>query len=600
MENEKIIILGAGYAGIKAAKTLNKKFKKDNSVEITLIDQNPHHTLLTELHEVAGNRIESSGVKISLTDIFSNSKVQVVEDKITDINTKKELLISENKKYDYDYLVLGVGSEPAYFNIPGMEENAFTLWSLDDAKEINNHIRNMFKLAANEQDLNKREEMLTFTIGGAGFTGIETAGEIAEWTDDLCDKYNISPREVSIKVVEAQKGILPNLGAQQIRNAEQYLTQELEVDLLTEANICEVKNNSILVNSCTKEDGYITDTSDSEEEIKTRTLIWTGGIKAKDFVKKIGVNLNHRDRIEVNQYLQTSINNIYAIGDNAYFETKDDYALPQLVEAAVQAGKCAAYNIHADIKDKQLKEFDPQLHGVMVSVGSNYAVAELKPISNLTIPLVGFLAMMAKHLINIHYLFEVNGFKLVFKYIKEQFSHTKGGIGMLVRHFSKKSGTFWLAFLRVFLGLRFLLEAISKIQKGWLTSSEGFLVSGASSVLWSSGTPEWYVNLLKTFMVPHQVIFQKILVLAELGVALSLIFGCLTILGGLVAAGMSANFIMGALGSDAGIWEPVWLFLISLTMLSGAGKAFGIDYYLIPWLLNLSNRPVEYNKDIPA
>ena len=171
---------------------------------------------------------------------------------------------------------------------------------------------------------------------------------------------------------------------------------------------------------------------------------------------------------------------------------------------------------------------------------------------------------------------------------------------MLVRHFSKKSGTFWLAFLRVFLGLRFLLEAISKIQKGWLTSSEGFLVSGASSVLWSSGTPEWYVNLLKTFMVPHQVLFQKILVLAELGVAFSLIFGCLTILGALVAIGMSANFIMGALGSDAGIWEPVWLFLISLTMLSGAGKAFGVDYYLIPWLLNLSNKSVEYNKDIPA
>ncbi|MBM7555891.1 FAD-dependent oxidoreductase [Halanaerobacter jeridensis] len=598
--DKKIAILGAGYAGVKAAKTLNKKFKKDDSVEITLIDQNSHHTLLTELHEVAGNRIESSGVKISLTDLFANSKVNVVKDKVNDINTEKQEIIAHNSNYDYDYLVLGVGSEPTYFNIPGMEENAFTLWSLEDAQKINDHIRNMFKLAANEQDLVKRQQMLTFVIGGAGFTGVETAGEIAEWTDKLCEQYNISPQEVSIKIVEAQEGILPVLEEKQVKNAEKYLSEKLGVELLTQSNICEVKNNSIIINNCSKEDGYITDTSNQEEEIDTNTLIWTGGIKAKDLVKKTGVQLNHRDRIEVNDYLQTSIENIYAIGDNAYFETEDNSALPQLVEGALQAGSCAAHNIYASITNKELKEFDPQLHGVMVSIGSNYAVAELKPISNLTIPLVGFLAMMTKHLINIHYLFEVKGFNLIFKYIKEQFSHTKGGIGMLVRHFSKKSGTFWLAFLRVFLGLRFLLEGISKLQKGWLTSPDGFLVSGASSVLWSEGSPEWYINLLKTFVVPQQVLFQKVLVLTELAVGLSLIFGCLTILGALAAAGMSANFILGAMGSSAGIWEPVWLFLISITMLSGAGKAFGIDYYLIPWLLNLSDQSVEYNEDIPA
>ena len=598
--SKKIAILGAGYAGVKAAKTLNKKFKKDDSVEINLIDQNLHHTLLTELHEVAGNRIQSSGVKISLKDIFATTKVNIITDKINDINTKEQKLISSQEEYNYDYLVLGVGSEPAYFNIPGMEEHAFTLWSLEDAKNINDHIRNMFKLAANEQNLKKRKEMLTFIIGGGGFTGIETAGEIAEWTDKLCEQYNISPQEVNIKVVEAQNGILPNLREDLSQQAAKYLTQELEVELLTEASICEVNNNSITINNCNKEDGYITDTLNQEEEINTRTLIWTGGIKAKDFVKQIGIELNHRDRIEVNDYLQTSIDNIYAVGDNAYFETEDDNVLPQLVEAALQAGQCAAYNIYADINGKDLKEFNPQLHGEMVSIGPNYAVAELKPISNLTIPLVGFLAMIFKHLINIHYLFEVKGFKLIFKYIKEQFSHTKGGIGMLVRHFSKKSGTFWLAFLRVFLGLRFLLEGISKLQKGWLTSSDGFLVSGASSVLWSEGSPEWYISLLKTFVVPQQVLFQKVLVLTELAVGLSLIFGCLTILGALAAAGMSANFIFGAMGSSAGIWEPVWLFLISITMLSGAGKAFGIDYYLIPWLLNLSDQPVEYNKDIPA
>ncbi|GAB6099093.1 FAD-dependent oxidoreductase [Halanaerocella petrolearia] len=600
---KRVVILGAGYAGIKAAKTLNKKFKKDDTVEITLIDQNKHHTLLTELHEVAGNRIGPNGVKVSLEDVFAKTKVNLVQDKITDVNTEQQKLTSETNDYQYDHLVLGIGSEPTYFNIPGMEENAFTLWSLDDAKDINNHIRNMFKLAANETDLDKRAEMLTFVVGGGGFTGIETVGEIAEWTDNLCERYNISPNEVSIKVVEAMDNILPVLSERRINKAKQYLTEKLGVEILTESSICEVTDNSVVINTCEKEDGYIVsdESSKVEQEIKTQTLVWTGGVKTKSLVKKLGLDLNRRDRVEVNKYLQTSIDNIYAIGDNAYFENEDEWVLPQLVEAAVQAGECVAYNIHAQITGSEMKEFDPQLHGVMVSIGSNYAVAELEPMSGITIPLIGFLAMITKHLVNMHYLFEVNGFSLIWDYIEHQFKDVKGGIGMLINHLSKKSGTFWLVLLRVFLGVRFLLEGVTKLQEGWLTGSEEHLISGASSMLWSDGTPQLYIDLMKSIVGPNQVIFQKIMVLTELGVGLSLVFGCLTILGALGALGLSANFILGGLGSDAGIWEQVWLFLISITMLSGAGKAFGIDYYLIPWLLNLSNNSVDFNqRDLSA
>ncbi|PRX27434.1 NADH dehydrogenase [Orenia metallireducens] len=597
--SKKIVILGAGYAGIKAAKTLNKKFKKDNSVEITLIDQHQHHILLTELHEVAGNRIDSNGVKVSLAEVFDNTKVNLVQDKVTGIDTDKQQLLSENSIYNYDYLVLAVGSEPTYFNIPGMEEHAFDLWSLEDAKEINGQIRTMFSLASQEKDINKRKELLTFTVGGGGFTGIEVVGEIAQWTDDLCKLYNIPKEEVSIKVIEAMDKILPVLSKKRIAKAERYLRKELGVELLLNSTICKVEEDGVIINSCQLEGNHIVDTPQQEDtKIRTQTLIWTGGVKAKEFVKKLGLNLNHRDRIEVNNYLQTSIENIYAIGDNTYFETDDNWVMPQLVEAAVQAGKSVANNIYAEISGKELKEFKPQLHGVMVSIGANYAVAELKPTPKITLPISGFLAMMTKHLINMHYLFEVNGLSLIWEYIEHQFADVKGGIGMLVRHLSKKSGTYWLAILRIFLGLRFLIEGIHKVQEGWLTGSEGQLVSGASSVLWSDGTPQIYIDLMKTFVAPNQVLFQKVLVLTELGVGLSLIFGCLTVLGGLAAMGMSANFIIGALGSEAGIWEPVWLFLISLTMLSGAGKAFGLDYYLIPWLFNLSKKKVNYDKDI--
>ncbi len=589
--SNKILILGAGYAGIEAAQFLNKKFRKDHNTEITLIDENPYHTLLTELHEVAGNRVDSSGLKVSLEKLFDKTKVNLVQDKIVDINTTDEQVISEVTKYDYDYLILGVGSEPTYFKIPGMEENCFTLWSLEDAKKINQHIRNMFRLASTEMDLTKRKEMLSFVIGGGGFTGVETAGEIAEWVEDLCEEYNISSADVSIKIIEARDDILPVLSQRQIDKARKYLEDQLGVEVLTESTITKVTENTIIINNDSV-------SFEGEKEIKTKTFIWNGGVKANRFVKSLGLELNHRDRVKVNDYLQTSIQNIYAIGDNACVKMDIDCDLPQLVEAALQTGECAAHNVYADITAKEKKEIDPQLHGVMVSIGSNYAVAELKPTSNITIPMSGFLAMMTKHMVNLHYLFGVDKFNLLWEYITHQFGHVKGGIGMIVRHFSKKSGTYWLAFLRVFLGIRFLLEGFAKVQEGWLTGSEEHLVSGASSMLWSDGTPQLYIDIAQKFIAPNQIIFQKIMVLTELAVGFSLIFGVLTVLGALVAMGLSANFIIGSLGSEAGIWEPLWLFLISVAMLSNAGKAFGVDYYLLPWLFNLSKKPVDYQEEV--
>src|SRR6056297_148389 len=592
--SKRIVILGAGYAGIEAAKNLNKKFRKDPDVHINLINDRDEHILLTELHEVAGNRVGKSGVEISLDQLFENTKVNVIKDKIINFDLANNKIASSDHEYEYDHLILGVGSEPTFYNIPGMEHNSFTLWSEDDAVKLREHIRNMFKLAANESDLEKRKKMLTFVIGGGGFTGIETAGELAEWFDDLCQTYDVSRSEVNLIVVEALERILPVLCDKQCGNAEDYLQEELNVEIIDNYAICNVTKNYIEINETNSD-------KDEIKKIESNTVIWTGGVKGKDILKKTDLELSKNNRIKVDKYLQTTkYENVYAIGDNALFTYDREQPLPQLVEAAVQGGECVAENIAAKIKDKPIKVFEPKMHGIMVSVGANYGVAELKPFGDFTITLKGFWAMFMKHFINMHYLFGIGGFSLIGDYIEHQFKDTRGGIGMLVRHMMKKSGTYWLAFLRIFVGLRFLLSAIDKIGKGWLFGSEEFLVSGASSYLWSSGTPEFYVNLMEIFVVPNQIFFQKVLVVTELLVGLALIGGVLTFLFALVSIGMSINFVIGAIGSSAGIWEPLWILLISITLLSGAGKAFGIDYYLIPWLKNISKKPVSYRNERSA
>ncbi|MGL6172995.1 MAG: NAD(P)/FAD-dependent oxidoreductase, partial [Cellulosilyticaceae bacterium] len=129
----KIVILGAGYAGVHAAKKLAKKYKKNDDVQITLIDKNPYHTLMTELHEVAGGRVPEESVKVELSKIFHRTKVNVVVDYIEKVDMDKQEIKTTFGAYTYDYLLMGMGSEQAYFGIPGVKEHAFGLWSLDEA-----------------------------------------------------------------------------------------------------------------------------------------------------------------------------------------------------------------------------------------------------------------------------------------------------------------------------------------------------------------------------------------------------------------------------------------------------------------------------------
>ena len=126
---KKIVILGGGYGGVVTGKHLAKLFKKDKDVSIQLIDRNPYHTLLTELHEVAANRAPEDSVKIELKKIFAGQKVDVVLDSIDNIDFAAKELRSAKTTYKYDYLVIGTGCKPTFFGIPGAEEHSLTLWS---------------------------------------------------------------------------------------------------------------------------------------------------------------------------------------------------------------------------------------------------------------------------------------------------------------------------------------------------------------------------------------------------------------------------------------------------------------------------------------
>ncbi len=559
---KKIVVLGGGFGGLTAAQSLDKYLRKNRNVEITLINKTPNQVYLTQLHEIAGNRIPEDGILYSLEAALDQTRVKLVVDEINKIDVKNRKLYGVDNEYSFDYLILACGSEPAFFDIPGMKENAFTLWSHEDAIKIREHIVNMFEMASTEEDPDKRKEYLTFVVGGGGYTGVEMIGELVEWVEDLCIDYNIKPSEVSLMVVEALPTILSTMSDNLIENATNYLKKK-GVQILTNACIVNVTSNSI--------------TLESGETISTKTLIWTGGVQANSLVADSGLETGKRNKVVVNEFMETSEPGIYAIGDNCYYKDKSGEVMPCLVESAIQSAKCAAYNIAAEINNKPKKPLKLNLHGNMVSIGSEYCIAEV-----MGFKLKGFLASTAKYLADIHYLFGISGFGFIFDYIDRQFFRKTRNKPTVIKHIGVSTSAAWLAFLRIYLGYKWLMSGIDKVNSGWLSAGDK-LVAGASTAPIGPNTPEWYAQFVESVVYPNALLFQVMITLGEIALGICFILGLFTVLAALGSIFMNLNFIISGSGD-------MWFLVVSIAMLAGAGRSFGLDYYVIPYISKVIKR----------
>lgn len=600
--NTKILILGAGYGGVHTAKKLAKKYKKDNSVEITLIDKNPFHTLMTELHEVAGGRVHPESVQIELSKIFSRTKVNVVTDYIEKVDIDSKLVVTKYGKYDYDYLVIGTGSEPSFFGVPGVKENGFTLWSFEDAIRIRTHIQSMFKQASMERDEEKRKSMLTFVVAGSGFTGIEMAGELLEWKSKLAKEHNVDEKEVNLLVVEAMSTILNMLDREQADKAERYMTKH-GIQLLKNSPIVEVNENNIKLKN--------------GEEISTQTLIWTCGIQANQESAEYGLERGRAGRLLSNEYMQAvGKENVFVVGDLTYYEEEPGKGTPQIVEAAIQTGDVISKNIAASIDKQQMTKFKSNYHGFMVSIGGRYCVANLSGIK-----LSGFFAMVMKHLVNLHYLWGVNGINACYHYLIHEFFSMEDKRSVMRGHLSSKGNRLWLIPLRLFVGVTWLLEGLKKFvgestwDKGgflsvfngpgadswikagnikmpfeWLQTAATSGASEAASAATQAATPEPILSSMPGFysaimklMIPNPDIaiwFQRIVVLTEVFIGLALLAGLFTFLASAASAFMVVNFVLSAMAG----WDILWYFFGAIALMSGAGRTFGLDYWVMPWI----------------
>ncbi len=478
----KIVVIGAGYAGILTAKKLAKKFRKNDDVQITVVDKNPFHALLTELHEVAANRVDEDSIRVSLKKVFAGRKVDVRLDTITSFDFDNKKAIGKDAVYEYDYLVLSAGSKPTFFGVPGAEQYSFKLWSYDDAVIIRHHLINLFRRACRISDVEERRKLLSIFIVGAGFTGVEMAGELAEYLPIICDKFEIDREDVSINLVDILDRTIPNLPAELSVKVEKRLTK-MGVNLILGANVCAIGEDFI-------------ETKAAGTEVCTRriasTVIWGAGIESADITGEAAKVLEsaNRGRIKIDSNLRSiDYPDVFVIGDNMLYTPEgQDRPVPQVVENCEHSAATAAHNLEVLVTGKgELEDYNPKFHGFMVCIGGRYGVARVG-FPNFMVNLPSFFAMMAKHMINMIYFIQVLGWNKVWSYSKHEFftiRHCRSYVG---GHFSNRTPSFLLAPLRVWLGMVWLYEGIMKITEGWLSSPKlvGFF----------GGARAWYDSIV--------------------------------------------------------------------------------------------------------
>ncbi|MCJ8013943.1 NAD(P)/FAD-dependent oxidoreductase [Paenibacillus sp. KQZ6P-2] len=387
----KIVILGAGYAGILTAQRLQKELNY-NEADVTLVNRHDYHYITTHLHMPAAGTDSVENTRVPISKLIDEFKIDLVKSSVQEIRTHEKKVILEDGTLSYDYLVIALGGESETFGIPGLSDYAMTIRSINSVRLIRKHIEYQFALYKNERH---PQERLNFVVGGAGFSGIEFVAELADRLPELCKEYDVDPNLVNIYNVEAAQTALPGFAPELV---------EYAMDVLKRKGV--TFKIGVAIQECTP-DGVLLATG---EEIKAATVVWTGGIRGNHMIEAAGFE-TARGRVRVDEYLHApGQDHIYILGDNALVFNPEGRPYPPTAQIAMQQGVCCAYNIVAAIRNQQPRKFVYNNKGTVASLGKGEGIAAVgdKLIK-------GWKAAQLKKLVDMRYLFIIGGIPLVLR-----------------------------------------------------------------------------------------------------------------------------------------------------------------------------------------
>ncbi|PWV92455.1 NADH dehydrogenase FAD-containing subunit [Paenibacillus cellulosilyticus] len=391
----KIVILGAGYGGVLTALRLQKQLNY-NEADVTLVNKHDYHYITTHLHMPAAGTDNPENARVSISKLIDEFKIDFVKSTVVQIRPQDKKVILEDGTLSYDYLVIGLGGEPETFGIPGLLEHAMNIRSINSVRLIREHIEYQFARFKREPH---RTDYLTFVIGGAGFTGIEFVGELADRIPELCKEFDVDPNLVKIYNVEAGPSALPGFDPELVEYAMNVLTKKGVTFKIGTA-----------IKSCSQDGVVVQKGEDPQEEIRSQTVIWSGGVRGNRLIEEAGFE-TMRGRVKVDDQLRVpGSDHVYVVGDNSLMFNPEGRPYPPTAQIAMQQGVVCAHNLVASIRNQPLKNFVFSNKGTVASLGKGEAVgiAFGKKYK-------GRVAAWLKKLIDIRYLFIIGGLPLVFR-----------------------------------------------------------------------------------------------------------------------------------------------------------------------------------------
>jgi len=360
----RIVIVGAGFAGIAAARAL-----KRCDADVILVDRRNHHIFQPLLYQVASAVLAPSDIAAPIRQISEKQKnVSVILAEVTGVDLTARSIDTfcpgvGTRKIRFDYLVIATGVRPSYFGHDEFARFAPGLKNLSDAETISAKILSAFELADATDDEDERARQMTFVLVGAGPTGVELAASIAQLAAlTLRGQYTrIDPATSSTILVEGGKRVLPTFAESLARKAARQL-EKLGVKILTGVKVEKVDESGVIANG---------------QRIPSATVLWTAGVAPSPIVKQLGAATDRAGRVSVGPFMNVQgVSGVFAVGDTSSIIC-DGRPVPGVAQAAIQQGRYVGRLIARHLKGRETKEpfryFDK---GSMAVVGKNFAILE--------------------------------------------------------------------------------------------------------------------------------------------------------------------------------------------------------------------------------
>ncbi len=379
VSKKKILILGAGFAGLRVALDLAKQKSKIPDHEIVLVDKRDVHIYTPDLYEIATAFIPKiteeclsqlkETVAIKIRTLINEKPITFLQDKAIKWDPAKKIItLRKHGKLSYDYLVLALGSVSNYYNIPGLEQFSYPLKTVKHAIGIQCDLDHYFQYLWKEN----RKKAVNLVIGGGGATGVEFGGELPRYVDKLCQKYQYPREKVRITLIQATNELV---------GAGERFSKRIQ-KRLEKAGVA-VKLNTLITSAYA---GEISVRNFSlippfkkvpkEAKLFCDMLIWAGGVKPHPFLLRQKLKAEKTGAIEVEKNLRAKdFKNVFAAGDMAHFiDPKTKKIAPLLAQVAFAQGAVVAHNIVAALTGGDLKSYRLKIKGVIIPVAGKYAI----------------------------------------------------------------------------------------------------------------------------------------------------------------------------------------------------------------------------------